>query len=168
MNRASFSRFIMTWVVARAGVGLLFTTFGHAGELRFQHHFISRDLPIDPRGTADYGLTALVDLDRDGDLDFVLGGRGVKPARLYWFEFRGASNWVQHLVGTDYQSDVGLAALDVDQDGGTDLVCSGVWYRNPGKPGLEPFERLVFATNAAGAHDILVVTLMAMAGATLS
>ena len=55
-----------------------------AAEFRFQHHFISRDLPIDQRGAGDYGLTALVDLDRDGDLDFVLGGRAVeaRPALL--------------------------------------------------------------------------------------
>jgi hypothetical protein len=83
----------------------------------------------------------------------------VKPARLYWFEFRNATNWVQHLVGTDYQSDVGLAALDVDGDGWTDLVCSGVWYRNTGRPASEPFERIVFATNAAGAHDILAADI---------
>jgi hypothetical protein len=132
---------------------------GCAAEFHFQHHWISRNLPIDSRGTGDYGLTALVDLDRDGDLDFVLGGRGVKPARLYWFEYRQATNWVQHLVGMDYQSDVGLAALDVDQDGWIDLVCSGVWYRNTGHPATEPFQRLVFATNAAGAHDILAADM---------
>jgi hypothetical protein len=63
------------------------------------------------------------------------------------------------LVGTNYLSDVGLAALDVDRDGWIDLVCSGVWYRNTGKPREQPFERLVFDDHAAGAHDILVADI---------
>lgn len=146
--------------------GWLFLAIAHEGapgarvaEFKFQHHFISRDLPSLPNGYGDYGLTALVDLDRDGDLDFVLGGRQPRPERLYWFEFQGPDKWVQHLVGTNYQSDVGLAALDVDGDGWMDLVCSGVWYRNPGMPREQPFQRIVFAENAAGAHDILVADL---------
>jgi len=128
---------------------------GAPAEFKFQHHFIDRELPVSDRGVGDYGLTALVDLDRDGDLDFVLGGRGFKPAQLYWFEFRAANDWVRRLVGTNYLSDVGLAALDVDRDGWTDLVCSGVWYRNSGKPRAEQFQRFIFDENAAGAHDIL-------------
>jgi len=138
---------------------LLSLAGGPEPELRFQHHFISQDLPVSPQGTGDYGLTALVDIDRDGRLDFVLGGRFTKPSQLYWFEFQGPDRWVKHVVGSDYQSDVGLAALDVDGDGWTDLVCSGVWYRNTGKPKTEPFERIVFASNASGAHDILAADI---------
>lgn len=128
-------------------------------ELNFRHHYINRDLPIKEGGIGDYGLTALVDLDRDGHLDFVTGGRQPSPERLYWFEFQTPDKWVQHLVGTNYQSDVGLAALDVDHDGWTDLVCSGVWYRNTGKPREQRFERIAFAENAAGAHDIITADL---------
>jgi hypothetical protein len=128
-------------------------------EFQFRHHFIHRALPVSDKLTGDYGLTALVDLDRDGDLDFVLGGRGVKPPRLYWFEFQAPDRWVQHSVGTNYLSDVGLAVLDVDRDGWPDLVCSGVWYRNPGKPREQPFQRIVFDESAAGAHDLLIADL---------
>jgi hypothetical protein len=130
-----------------------------AAEFQFRHHFISRELPATDKRVGDYGLTALVDVDRDGDLDFVLGGRPFKPSQLYWFEFQAPDRWVQHIVGTNFLSDVGLAPLDVDGDGSLDLVCSGVWYRNTGKPRERPFERIPFDDNAAGAHDIVIADM---------
>lgn len=131
----------------------------HGAGFAFRHHFIDRDLPVNGKNYGDYGLTALADIDRDGDLDFVLGGRQPPPERLYWFEFQGADKWVRHEVGTGYQSDVGLAALDVDRDGWIDLVGSGVWFRNAGKPREGGWERLGFAKNAGGAHDIIAADL---------
>jgi hypothetical protein len=133
-------------------------TVSSAG-LEFRHHYLSRELPVRDATVGDYGLTALVDLDRDSDLDFVLGGRAFNPSTLYWFEFQAPDRWVQHVVGTNYLSDVGLAALDVDRDGWVDLVCSGVWYRNTGNPREQSFERILFDENAAGAHDILIADL---------
>src|SRR5262245_29677324 len=128
-------------------------------EFQYRHHFISRELPVTDKGVGDYGLTALVDVDRDGDLDFVLGGRPFKASQLYWFEFQAPDRWVQHGIGTNYLSDVGLAPLDVDGDGWIDFVCSGVWYRNPGRPREQPFERHLFDENAAGAHDIVIADI---------
>ena len=55
-------------------------TFG--AEFRFQHHFIDRTLPVKDNSVGDYGLTALVDINRDGDRDFVLGGRPFGPSQL--------------------------------------------------------------------------------------
>jgi hypothetical protein len=121
----------------------------------FRHHYVDRSLSQNDRGEGDYGLTALVDLDRDGDLDFVLGGRQPGPERLYWYEFQAADRWVRHEVGTGYQSDVGLAALDVDGDGWPDLVGSGVWFRHPGKLRDGRWERIPFAPDAPGAHDVV-------------
>ena len=130
-----------------------------SADFQFRHHFISRELPITDKRVGDYGLTALVDVDGDRDLDFVLGGRPTRPSQLYWFEFQAPNRWAQHVVGTNFLSDVGLAPLDVDRDGSIDFVCSGVWYRNPGKPREQPFERIMFDDNVAGAHDIVVADM---------
>jgi FG-GAP-like repeat len=139
----------IVWMVVQA----------RGADFQFRHHFIDRTLPVTDKLVGDYGLTALVDLDRDGDLDFILGGRPSNPSQLYWFEYQAPDRWTRHLVGTNYLSDVGLAALDVDGDGWTDLVCSGVWFLNPGKPRELPFERIMFDEKAAGAHDILVADI---------
>jgi hypothetical protein len=58
-----------------------------AEEAQFRHHFIDQSLPLNEQLQGDYGLTALVDINHDGRLDFVTGGRQPKPERLYWFEF---------------------------------------------------------------------------------
>jgi hypothetical protein len=146
----------MLWLAA---IGASLEAGLFAAEFQFSHHFITRKMPITATGTGDYGLTALVDVDRDGDLDFVAGGRPFKPSQLYWFEFESPDRWVQHTLGTNFLSDVGLAPLDVDGDGWIDFVCSGVWYRNPGRPREAPFERIMFDEAAAGAHDILVADM---------
>lgn len=143
-------------IVLFAFVILFIAGFKQAKPPLFKHHFIDLTLPMSKEGIGDYGLTALVDIDHDGKLDFILGGRNPLPSRLYWYQYVDADHWIRHDVGNDYLSDVGLAALDVDGDGWTDLVCSGVWYRNTGKPRTERFERFVFDDHAAGAHDVLI------------
>lgn len=119
--------------------------------MKFRHHFIDRDLPGD-----SYGQTSLVDLDGDGDLDFVTGGKDKGRRDVYWFEHRGPGDWVRHLLGEDHPSDVGGAAFDVDGDGRVDHVAGGAWYRNPGDPRERPFERFVFDKDLASVHDVVV------------
>lgn len=146
-------------MLARALIAILSSAFvASTAPIAFQHHFINRDLPL-KNTVGDYGLTALVDLDRDGHPDFVLGGRPTQPSVLYWFEFKSSDLWIKHVAGTNSLSDVGLASLDVDGDDWIDLVCSGVWYRNTGKPRTEAFERIVFDAAGAGAHDIVVADI---------
>ena len=131
-------------------------------DIRFEHHVIDTDLPIDD-GIGDYGQTVLVDLDRDGHLDFVVGrkanqNRGIASI-VYWYQYQSPEHWVKHILGYDSWSDVGACALDVDADGWPDIVCSGIWYRNPQRPQMQEFTRYVFDPEGAGAHDIVAADI---------
>lgn len=133
--------------------GLLATAGTRAAGLSFQHHAIDRALP-----GSSYGQTSLVDVDQDGDLDFITGGNA-EGRSVFWFEFRGADTWVRHLVGKDHPSDVGGTAIDVDGDGWVDHVAGGVWYRNTGRPRDEAFERIVFDPELKSVHDLVAADL---------
>jgi len=126
---------------------------GAWGEMRFKHHFIDRDLPGD-----SYGQTSLVDVDHDGDLDFITGGKDPQK-HVFWFERRSADEWVQHVLGDNHPSDVGGTAIDVDGDGWVDHVSGGVWYRNPRTPREKPFDRFVFDKDLAAVHDLVAADI---------
>jgi hypothetical protein len=98
----------------------------------------------------------LVDVDRDGDKDFITGrSRG----DIYWFECVAAGQWKRRLLGKASPSDVGAAAFDVDGDGWVDLVAGGAWYRNTGRPRQEAFTKFVFDADLAGVHDVVAADL---------
>ena len=99
---------------------------------------------IDPAWSQGHAST-LVDLNRDGRLDFVTGKRFMahngsdpgekEPLGVYWYEYRPVDRpggpagveWIRHVV--DYSSRMGggmqIPAVDVDGDGDLDLVCAG-------------------------------------------
>lgn len=108
---------------------------------------------IDRPGGKNFGQTSAVDVDQDGDLDFVSGQR---QGSVFWFEFRGPKQWVRHLVGEPARTDVGGVAFDVDGDGWVDQVSGSVWFRNTGAPS-QPFER--FNNGAIESHDSLAADI---------
>jgi hypothetical protein len=84
------------------------------------------------------GQTALADVDRDGDLDWIAGQADRTGADIWWWEYQAADRWVRHLVGKG-NTDVGGAAHDVNGDGWTDILSGSRLLLNPGKPRQQPF-----------------------------
>ena len=107
---------------------------------QFKYHL------IDKIGSS-MGQTSLVDIDKDGDLDWVVGQRG----KMWWFEYVSADKWTRHDMGSGARTDVGGCAFDVDSDGWIDQVCGTAWYRNTGKPRTESFVR--HDNGAISCHD---------------
>ncbi|MFC2123588.1 FG-GAP repeat domain-containing protein [Bacteroidota bacterium] len=95
----------------------------------WKHFSIDESLPGERYGT---GGPTLADYDGDGDLDLALSRKVVQGA--YWYEYRNDSTWIRHFIGnhTGLENTLGTTALDIDQDGWTDIVFSRVWFRNPG------------------------------------
>src|SRR5215510_10865547 len=54
------------------------------------------------------GQTALVDVDRDGDLDWIAGNASYAGSEICWWEFQSADRWVRHPLGKG-NTDVGGA-----------------------------------------------------------
>lgn len=141
-NRVSFLIQMSCWAA------VLLACSVHAAEPKFKHRYIDPELP-----GGSWGQTALVDVDKDGRLDFITGqSRG----QIVWYRQEAMDRWVRLKLGENSPSDVGGKALDVDGDGWVDFVTGGAWYRNTGKPRTEPFERIAFDPQLASVHDVEV------------
>jgi len=120
-----------------------------AAEPQFRVHEIGRP------GGINFGQTSAVDVDGDGDLDFISGRQF---GDVFWFENVGTTRWPQHLIGSDARTDVGGVAFDVDGDGLVDQVSGGTWYRNPGQPkAAARWSR--YESGATPAHDNLAADI---------
>lgn len=80
------------------------------------------------------GQTALVDLDKDGDLDWVFGESG----KMAWFEYVSADTWKLHPLGEGAKTDVGGCPFDINRDGKTDFITGQGWYENTTSTPSEP------------------------------
>lgn len=138
----------MKYPAIAIGLACWATASAEAAEFRFRHSFIDRDLP-----GSSWAQTALADLDKDGNLDYITGQT---RSRVFWYRQESPGRWARHLLGEQSPSDVGGAAFDVDGDGWTDFVAGGAWYRNTGRPRTEPFERILFDKDLAAVHDLMV------------
>lgn len=100
------------------------------------------------------------DVDGDGDLDVLSAGYDAN-GNIIWYENDGAlpPAFTTHVIDTDAAYSFAVYAIDMDNDGDTD-VCATlvggsmvVWYENDGA--LNPtFTRHVIATSAIGAYSV--------------
>ena len=96
------------------------------------------------------GQTALVDVDRDGDLDWIAGNASYAGGEICWWEFQAPDRWVRHPLGKG-NTDVGGAAFDVNGDGWVDFVAGSILLLNSREPRTKPF--LPFEIGTIHSHD---------------
>lgn len=99
---------------------------------------------------------AVGDFDGDGDLD--IAGSGWRIGNQFaWFENRNGV-WVRHIIEEDLPETRAIRTADFDGDGNLDLlgcVTQGnelIWYRNPGDPRTEAWEKHVIDRPSSPFH----------------
>jgi len=131
---------VLRLAIAIVGVHLFYSVA--YGKLpNFEHHRIAQ---IGDK----MGQTSLVDVDKDGDLDWIAGCRS---GDIWWFEYKGPNDWIRHMLGQKAPTDVGGTAFDIDGDGWVDQASGEAWYRNTGKPREEQFKK--YLNGAISSHD---------------
>ena len=104
----------------------------------FEYHL------IDNIGAA-LGQTDLADIDKDGDLDWIVGQADREGADIWWWEYKNPDAWVRHLMGYG-DTDVGGSTYDINGDGWLDMFSGRKILLNTGNPREERFREYEIGT----------------------
>ena len=93
-------------------------------------HLSSKNGDIPSPGISTEQTASLVlDIDRDGINDFIIGSRNKGPS-IFWFK-KNSVGWTRYLIENDTLSiEAGGAFQDIDGDGDQDIVFGGDWQSN--------------------------------------
>lgn len=97
-----------------------------------------------PSSSKEQTASLIVDIDKDGVDDFVIGARRSPGPSLVWYQ-RGASSWEKHVIDNGVLDiEAGGTYHDIDDDGDLDVVMGGDsrsnkvwWWENP-YPSYDP------------------------------
>jgi len=122
----------------------------------------SQALP-NPQTSTQQTASLILDIDKDGDNDFVVASR-TAPNAIVWFR-RGSNGWTQYVIdNSSLRIEAGGDFYDIDTDGDLDIVFAAdgqsnfvSWWENP-YPNFSPtqiwIKHFIKNTGANKHHDL--------------